>query len=852
LSEVRTAADLTQTSTFHEVKVEESMAVATRTEPTTVSVTVGGSEITLETGKLAKQADGAVVVRSGDTMVLATAQGRMEAREGADFFPLTVDVEERMYAAGKIPGGFFKREGRPTERAILTARMIDRPIRPLWPKGFRNEVQVICTVLSADLVTPHDILCINGASAALMISPLPFIGPVGAVRIGLVGGELVVNPTLPELEEGAALDLIVVGTKEGLTMVEAGADQVPEDRLLEALELAHAEIKQLCEAQEELARQVGKAKWLDSSVTEELEGQHGETVRERIDGEGLRAADAVVEELLTPLGMDSTEEDVVRQVQQKQSLAAILERIRLQAVLGPVREQFESDLRALTEAEQDSKELKSAKRHLLFDRIVETVELPFPVGPAVGDGEAATTKDSLTKSYVKKAAEAIYKELVRRKIAVEKARPDGRGPEEIRPIDCEVEVSARTHGSALFTRGQTQIMSLLTLGTAKEGQRIDDLSLETDRRFMHHYNFPPYSVGETGFMRGPKRRDIGHGALAQRALEAVIPGAEDFPYTIRIVSETLESNGSSSMGSVCGSTLALMDAGVPIEAPVSGIAMGLVKEGDDYVILTDIQGAEDHLGDMDFKVAGTRAGITALQMDIKITGVTSEIMRNALEQAKRAREIILDKMLEAIPEPRTELSENAPRISTVKIDQEKIGMVIGKGGETIRALEADHDVQIDIEEDGTILIYATEGKNAEAAIAAIEALTKEPEVGDTYTGKVVKTTQFGAFVELKKGTDGLLHVSNVGPGRVGHIEDVIERGDVLDVLVQEVDKARGRIGLKLIAKHENGSLVQPEELIERAKNAPPREREEERPRGDRDRRGGRGGRGGRDRGRDRD
>jgi len=387
-------------------------------------------------------------------------------------------------------------------------------------------------------------------------------------------------------------------------------------------------------------------------------------------------------------------------------------------------------------------------------------------------------------------------------------------------------------------------MSLLTLGTAKEGQRIDDLSLESERRYMHHYNFPPYSVGETGFMRGPKRRDIGHGALAQRALEPVIPTTEEFPYTIRIVSETLESNGSSSMGSVCGSTLSLMDAGVPIKQPVGGIAMGLVKEGDDYVILTDIQGAEDHLGDMDFKVAGSRDGITALQMDIKITGVTREIMENALEQAKRARNFIIDKMLEAIPEPRLELAGHAPRITSVKIEPEQIGLVIGKGGETVRGLEADYDVQVDIEEDGTILIYATEGEKADAAISAIKALTKEPEVGDTYTGKVVKTTEFGAFVELKKGTDGLLHVSNVGPGRVGHIEDVISRGDILDVLVQEVDKARGRIGLKLVAKHEDGQVVTPEELIERAKNAPPREREEERPRGGRDR-----GRGGRDRGR---
>ncbi|HKT44870.1 MAG TPA: polyribonucleotide nucleotidyltransferase, partial [Gaiellaceae bacterium] len=782
-----------------------------------VSVQVGEQEISFETGKLAKQADGAVVIRSGDTMVLATAQGRMEQREGADFFPLTVDVEERMYAAGKIPGGFFKREGRPTERAILTARMIDRPIRPLWPKGFKNEVQVICTVLSADLVNAHDVLCINGASAALMISPLPFLGPVGAVRIGRIDGRLVVNPTLREVEDESSMDLLVVGTKNALTMVEAGADQIPEDIILQALELAQNEISKLCEAQEDLRRQAGKAKWLDLELVDEVERDHGHTVWERIQQVGLKDAVGIVEELagqLAPvLSMDSTDEDITRQMQVRAALAGLLEKQRTVAVEGPVREQFGDELRALTDAEQDSKQLKSAKRQLLFERITDELRLPFPVGPVPVDGEEPV-KDSTTRSYIKKAGDAIYKDLVRKKIAVDKRRPDGRGTEEIRPIDIEVGVNPRAHGSGLFTRGQTQILTSLTLGTAKEGQRIDDLSLEEERRYMHHYNFPPYSVGETGFMRGPKRRDIGHGALAQRALEAVIPPAEEFPYTIRLVSETLESNGSSSMGSVCGSTLALMDAGVPIAAPVSGIAMGLVKEGDDYVILTDIQGAEDHLGDMDFKVAGSRDGITALQMDIKITGVTQQIMRDALEQAKRARDSILDKMLEVIPESRTELAENAPRITSIKIDQEKIGMVIGKGGETIRGLESDYEVQIDIEEDGTILIYATEGTKADAAIAAIQALTKEPEVGDTYTGKIVKTTQFGAFVELKKGTDGLLHVSNVGPGRVGHIEDVMERGDIVDVLVQEVDKARGRIGLKLIAKHENGGLVQPEELIE--------------------------------------
>jgi polyribonucleotide nucleotidyltransferase len=816
------------------------MAIATERHAA-VEVTVGGREITFETGKLAKQADGAVLVRSGDTMVLATAQGRMEAREGADFFPLTVDVEERMYAAGKIPGGFFKREGRPTERAILTARMIDRPIRPLWPKGFRNEVQVICTVLSADLVTPHDILCINGASAALMVSPLPFLGPVGAVRIGRLDGELTVNPTLEKLEE-STLDLVVVGTREALTMIEAGADQIPEDLLLEAFELAHEEIRKICAALEDLRAQAGKPKWVDVELTSELEEAHSETVRRAIAEHGVRDAAAVVDGLVAELApsitMGTTEDDIVKRTQIRAAFAAILDRARLAATEGPVREQFLEALQSLTDAEQDTKELRSAKRELLFEEILEEVELPFPVAASVPEGEPAV-KDSMTRQYVKRAAEAVYKDLVRKKIAVDKRRPDGRSAEEIRPIECEVGVSPRTHGSALFTRGQTQIMSLLTLGTVKEGQKIDDLSREQNRRFMHHYNFPPYSVGETGFMRGPKRRDIGHGALGQRSLEPILPSLEDFPYTIRVVSETLESNGSSSMGAVCGSTLALMDAGVPIAAPVAGIAMGLVKEGDDYVILTDIQGAEDHLGDMDFKVAGTNDGITGLQMDIKITGVTQEIMRSALMQAKEARATILDKMLDVLPEPRSEMPGHAPRISTVKIDQEKIGMVIGKGGETIRALEADYEVQIDIEEDGTILIYATEGEKAEAAISAITALTKEPEVGDSYTGRVVKTTQFGAFVELKKGTDGLLHVSNVGPGRVGHIEDVMDRGDIVDVVVQEVDKERGRIGLKLVAKHENGGLVMPEELIERAKNAPPREEREERPRGDR--RGGRGG-----------
>jgi polyribonucleotide nucleotidyltransferase len=796
-----------------------------------VSVEIGGKEISFETGKIAKQADGAVLVRSGDTVVLGAAQGRTEAREGADFFPLTIDIEERMYAAGKIPGGFFKREGRPTERAILTARMIDRPVRPLWPKGYRNETQGVATVFSADMVNAHDILAINAVSAALTVSPLPFLGPIGAVRMGIVDGNLVVNPTLQELED-TELDLIVVGTKDGLTMVEAGAKQVHEDKLLEALEIAHREIIKLCDAQLELRAKKGKTKWLDPAVTERLEGTYGHEIWERIQKVGLREAAAIVEEIVEKEvgapSLDANEEKVFGELQVRMSLAQILEKQRSVAVETVVREKFENDLKGLTDAEQDSKELKSAKRNLVFEHIIESVELPFPVGPATVDSEAPQVKDALTKSYVKKACESIYKSLVRQKIAVQKIRPDGRTATQIRPIEIEVGVLPRAHGSGLFTRGQTQILSVLTLGTAKEGQRIDDLSLERDRRFMHHYNFPPYSVGETGRMGSPKRRDIGHGALAQRALEAILPATEDFPYTIRIVSETLESNGSSSMGSVCGSTLALMDAGVPITAPVSGIAMGLVMEGDEYEILTDIQGAEDHLGDMDFKVAGTQEGITALQMDIKITGVSREIMSQALAQAKDARIAILGKMHEAISAPREALAEHAPRISTIQINPEFIGMVIGKGGETIRSLESDYEVQIDIEEDGTILVYATEGTKGDAAIEAIRNLTKEPEVGDTYTGRVVKTTDFGAFVELKKGTDGLLHVSNVGPGRVNHIEDVIARGDILDVVVQEVDKARGRIGLKLVQKHEGETMVSPEELVERAKDAPPREPREDR------------------------
>ncbi len=820
------------------------MSIAVEPEATRLTATIGDKEISFETGAVAKQAHGAVLVRQEGTVVLATAVGRTEGREGADFFPLTVDVEEKMYAAGKIPGGFFKREGRAGEKAILTARMVDRPIRPLWPKGYKNEVQIIVTTFSADQVHPHDILAINGSSAALMLSPMPFLGPVGAVRIGRIDGNLAVNPTLPDLKE-STLDLIVCGTPEAITMVEAGAQEVSEEELIEALDMAHAEIKKLCQLQIELAAKGGLPKWTDGAVTESLRGKHAAALQSAVSDGGLGALPGAAEAVLaaeTPaISGASTESDVLHRQRVQFAVAQLVGEARDAAVYPVVKSQFGDAVRALTDAEQDSKELKSAKRHALIEQIADSIDLPFP---ARGDaGEGGGPLDPAARAAVVAATDRLYKETVRTKIAVEKRRPDGRSESEIRPIASSVSVMPRTHGSALFTRGQTQALTLCTLGTAKEEQRIDDLSLDETKRYIHHYNFPPYSVGETGFMRGPKRRDIGHGALAERALVPVIPSAADFPYTLRLVSEILESNGSSSMASVCGSTLSLMDAGVPITAPVAGIAMGLIKEGDSYTILTDIQGAEDHLGDMDFKVAGTEQGVTALQMDIKITGVTTEILRSALAQARDARLHILAKMREAISEPRTELAAHAPRITSTKIAPDFIGMVIGKGGETIRSLEADYEVQIDIEEDGTIRIYGTNGELAEQARQTIEAMTKEVEVGDEYTGKIVKITDFGAFVELRKGVDGLLHVSRILPqgNRLQSAAQVLDRGDQVRVVVVEVDKERGRIGLTLVAKIDGENEVLPQELVEVAENTPPPPREERPPR-DRDR-------GGRDRGR---
>jgi polyribonucleotide nucleotidyltransferase len=805
-------------------------------EPTTVTVAVGSTDITFETGRLAKQAGGAVLVTSGGTAVLATATGAAKPRPGTDFFPLTVDIEEKSYAAGKIPGGFFRREGRSGEKAILTARMTDRPMRPLFPKNFRNDVHCIATVVSADMENSYDVLAINGISAALMVSPLPFFGPVGAVRVGLIDGQLEINPSMPDMLE-SKLDLIVCGTAEAITMVEAGAKIVDEDTLVEALELAHKAVKEICAAQTQLVEKVGKFKWTTQEVIADFRSRYADRIREVVKSDGLAAAekfvtDTLVDDASPKITIQSNQSDIEQRTRAELTLSIILAEVQVGETQAAVEGQFGEALREFSDFEQDSKELKDAKKGILLSRVLDEIKLPFP-------GGADSGYDDLTRTTIKTAFGAAYKALVRRKITVEKIRPDGREQKEIRDIRTEVGVTPRTHGSGLFTRGETQILTVATLGTTKEEQRIDDLSLESNRYYMHHYNFPPFSVGETGFMRGPKRRDIGHGALAERALVPVLPDLEAFPYTIRLVSETLESNGSSSQGSICGSSLALMDAGVPIKAPVAGIAMGLIMEGDDYVILTDIQGAEDHLGDMDFKVAGTDEGVTALQMDIKITGVTTELLKSALMQAKEARIAILDKMAETIAEPREEINENAPSIRVVKIDPDQIGMVIGKGGETIRGLEAEYTVSIGIGEDGTVQIYGVNKQSAIEAAEAIESMTKEIEVGEEFDGQVVKLAEFGAFVELKRGTDGLLHVSRMSPERVENVSDVVNVGDTVGVKVVEVDTVRGRIALALI----------------RDPKGNPVELRPERPKGDGDRGprsggsgGGRGGSGGGSRG----
>ena len=678
---------------------------------------LAGATITVEVGKLAELANGACTVQCGDTVVFVSATASKEPREGIDFFPLTVDFEEKLYAVGRIPGGFIKREGKPTEKAILTSRLIDRPIRPLFPEGFRNDVQIVAMPLSVDPDYPPDVFAMLGSSIALSISDIPFMGPTGSVAVGLVDGEFIINPTSKQREK-SILELTVSGTKDAIMMVEAGAKEVPEDQMLEAIMFAHEYIKKLVDFQEQIVAEVGKPKFEYPVFlpAEELRKQVEEFAKEK-----------VYNALQT---FDRQERDA-----------------NMEAVTKEVKEHFSE---SFPESEKEIDEI-------LHD---------------------------------------IMKEIVRRRIIDEGIRPDGRTTTEIRPITCEVGLLPRTHGSGLFKRGQTQVLTLCTLGAMADIQILDSLWEDESKRYMHHYNFPPYSTGEARPMRGPGRREIGHGALAERALEPVIPDEDEFPYTIRLVSEVMSSNGSTSQASVCGSTLALMDAGVPIKAPVAGIAMGLIKDEKTgkVAILSDIQGLEDFLGDMDFKVAGTAKGITAIQMDIKIKGIDRAILEKALAQAREGRMFIMEKMLNTIAEPRKELSPFAPKIVTTDIDPEKIRDVIGPGGKTINAIIAETGVKIEIEDDGHIFIYSANQESANKALKIIEDITRDVEVGKVYTGKVVRIMNFGAFVEILPGKEGLVHISKLAHERVENVEDVVKIGDQIDVKVTDIDE-HGRINL---------------------------------------------------------
>ncbi len=699
------------------------------------SATVGSRVHTFETGTLAAQAGGAVTFGVGESIVFAAAT-MGGVRDGIDFFPLSVDFEERMYAGGKIPGSFFRREGRASTDAILVSRLTDRPLRPLFQHGMRNEVQVIMYTFSADGENPLDILAINAASAAIMISDIPWGGPVGAVRVGRVNGEFVINPTFAEIE-ASDLDLRLAGTKDAILMVECGASEIPEDVMVAALELGHKSIQPIIELQLKMQAEIGKPKReaFIETANEDLQKKVFESVNQRM-----------IDLLDKPLskgefygGMD---------------------------------------------------ELQAA---MIAEFCVE------------GDATAPSEKD------VKSAFSEAEHKIVRERILSMGKRPDGRTPTEIRPIWCEVGLSPRAHGTGLFTRGETQVLSFATLGTLGEAQELDNLSPIKEKRYMHHYSFPPFSTGEVKMLRGQSRREIGHGALAERALEPVLPAAESFPYAIRVVSEALSSNGSTSMGSVCGSTLALMDAGVPIKAPVSGVAMGLITdETGRYQILTDIQGTEDHLGDMDFKVAGTAEGITALQMDIKITGLSAQMMKEALAQAHTARMFIMGKMLEALPQARAELKPHAPRIITVKIPIDKIGALIGPGGKNIRALQEETHTKIDIQEDGTVYIASTDSVGAKIAQERVESLTESVMIGNIYTGKVVRIEAFGAFVNLLPGVDGLVHISQLASERVNSVEDVCAMGDELTVMVTDVDP-QGKIRLSRQAVLEGWSAEEARE-----------------------------------------
>lgn len=734
------------------------------------TATVGSRLVTFETGKLAAQAGGAVTIALNDAIVFAAAT-MGGVREGIDFFPLSVEYEERLYAGGKIPGSFFRREGRPGGEAILTARLTDRPLRPLFQHGMRNEVQVMMYSLSSDGENPLDVLAINAASAAIMISDIPWGGPVGAVRVGRVDGQFIVNPTFKELD-ASDLDLRIAGTKDAILMVECGANEVPEDVMAAALDFGHQSIQPLIEAQLKMAAEIGKPK---------------------------REATFV-------LAADELNQKVFERVD------------------APMNELLDKPL-SKSEFYGGMDELQAA---VVAEMCVE------------GDAAAPAKKD------VQAAFGEAEHKIVRERILSMGKRPDGRGPTDIRPIWCEVGLSPRAHGSGLFTRGETQVLSLATLGTLGEAQELDNLSPTDTKRYMHHYNFPPFSTGEVKPLRGQSRREVGHGALAERALEPVIPAEETFPYTLRVVSEVMASNGSSSMASVCGSTLALMDAGVPIKAPVAGVAMGLITDDSGrYKILTDIQGTEDHLGDMDFKVAGTTKGITALQMDIKITGLSSQMMKEALEQARVARMSIMDKMLEVIAEPRPELKPHAPRIITVKIPVEKIGALIGPGGKNIRALQEETGTKIDVQEDGTVYIASTEGVGAKEAEERVKSLGEEAVIGNIYTGKVVRIADFGAFVEILPGVDGLVHISQLDSERVNKVEDVVRMGEEITVMVTNID-GQGKIRLSRQAVLEGWTAEEARERDNGGGGA-------RGPRpgggrgGDRDRRGGDRGRGGRDR-----
>ena len=684
-----------------------------------------GRGITVETGEIAKQADGAVIIRYGDTVTLSTACASNQAKEGIDFFPLTVSFEEKLYSVGKIPGGFLRREGRPSEHATLTARMIDRPIRPLFAEGFRNEVQVVNTVLSVDQDASPEMAAMFGASLALCISDIPFNGPIAGCKVGRINGELVANPTVAQMEE-SDIDLTVAGTAQALNMVEAGAKEVSEEDMLAALMFGHEQIKKLCAFQEEIVAACGKEK-------REIE---------------LYAVDETID--------------------------------------SEVRANFEAQIRAAV----------SIKEKL--ERYGKIDDLTDEAAEMIANKEYESEKDQ--NNAVKQAREicrSIEADEVRRLIIEDKVRPDGRQIDEIRPLNSQVDLLPRVHGSALFTRGETQVLSTTTLGALNDNQIIDDLTVVDSKRFMHHYNFPPYCVGETGRMGNPGRREIGHGALGERALAQVLPSVDEFPYTIRTVADVMESNGSSSQASICAGTMSLMAAGVPIKAPVAGIAMGLIMDDDSgkYTVLTDIQGMEDHFGDMDFKVAGTKNGITALQMDIKVTGITKNIFEEALAQAHKARLEILDNMLACISEPRTQLSPYAPKIAMMNIDPDKIKDVIGPGGKMINEIIAQCDnVKIDIDDDGKVVIYHNDYDTIEKAKQMISDIVRVAKVGDVYAAKVVRLEKFGAFVNLFGNTDGLLHISKISHHRVDKVEDVLKLGDVIDVKVTEIDN-KGRINV---------------------------------------------------------